>query len=285
MQRLSKLIVLLTIFCVLFPQNASAHISGQPPFFLMNGKYADFYPIYSTSLSDFTLPQDIGPETYLVNKPISFKIDTKLLPFPPEVIDGITYAWDFGDGEKASGTKNRHTYTKPGSYLLTIKADYGDYQGPNTKQLIQAVLLHVLPSTDYHLPKATIIINDTPITDPLVDTLTLPQGKKVSFRAEITKGSAPVTSYFWDVGDGTSKKEQSFTYTYPKDAPSYVFPFLRVKDTNGFIVDTYVQIENSQDQNKERSSLLEQHPLYLLFGVNAILLIGGGYVLLRKKNT
>ena len=96
------LVTLLFTFLAFFFVTPSiyAHIAGQPPFFKMNDKYADYYPVYSTSLSDFTLPQDLAPENYLVNELVQFEIDTKMLPFPPEVIEKIEYTWDFGDGTK-----------------------------------------------------------------------------------------------------------------------------------------------------------------------------------------
>ena len=34
--------------------------------------------------------------------------------------DGLTYAWDFGDGEQAEGADPSHTYTEPGTYEATV---------------------------------------------------------------------------------------------------------------------------------------------------------------------
>lgn len=281
MKLLFSLFSLVIMLLSLVPPSASAHISGQPPFFLMNDKYADYYPVYSTSLSDFTLPQDIAPEHYLINEPINFTIDTKMLPFPSEIIEQITYSWDFGDGTTGAGTENTHTYTEPGSYLLTINADYGNYSDPNTKPVIQAVLLHVLPDDSYHLPQPIITINETPVEDPLVDTLSFPTEEELNFDVTIRGGSSQVTDYFWDRGDGTSTKEKSFSYAYDREDPAYLFPFVRVTDENGFIVDTYAQIENTTDQPS--SSWIQNNALLLLIGVNALILIGGGYFLLKKK--
>jgi len=54
-------LILIGIF-VRYPQKISAHLAGQPPFFLVNGKYSGFYPVYVTSLKNYTLPQDTAPE-------------------------------------------------------------------------------------------------------------------------------------------------------------------------------------------------------------------------------
>ncbi len=35
-------------------------------------------------------------------------------------IDGLTYAWDFGDGEQGEGADPTHTYTEPGTYEATV---------------------------------------------------------------------------------------------------------------------------------------------------------------------
>lgn len=267
------------------PQVAKAHIAGQPPFFLMNEKYADYYPVYSTSITNFTLPQDMAPENYLIDEPIAFKIDKDMLPFPPEVIEQITFSWDFGDGTTGEGTENSHTYTSPGSYLLKINADYGEYSDPNTKPVIQAVLLHVLPDKGYRLPKVVISVNGTAIEDPIIDTLSFPPNENLDFKASLIGGSSPIKDYYWDRGDGTSTTDPEFSYTYETDAPAYLFPFLRVSDENGFIVDTYVQIENSltAEGTTTNESWIRENALFLLIGFNVVLLSGGGYFLFKKK--
>ncbi len=281
---LSLFFVTISLF---FPQPLLAHIAGQPPFFLINEKYADYYPVYSTSLTDFTLPQDIAPDLYLINEPISFEIDTNLLPFPPEVIEQMTFRWDFSDGTTGDGTTNVHTYTKQGSYLLKIYADYGEYSDPNTKPVIQAVLLHVLPDKNYQLPKVAIKINETSIKDPIIDTVSFPPDEPIKFEAIGTETSSRIKSYFWDKGDGTSTTDSEFTITYTSDDPTYIFPFLRVFDENGFIVDSYVQIENgvTEDENATGSGWVRENALLILIGVNILLLLGGGYVLFKKKRT
>lgn len=282
MKLILSFFIILSILLV-FPPPLRAHIAGQPPFFKINDKYADYYPVYSTSLSDFTLPQDLAPENYLINEQIQFEIDTKMLPFPPEIIEQITYTWDFGDGTTGEGTINTHTYTQPGSYLLTVNADYGEYSDPNTKPVLQAVLLHILPDSSYKLPQIAIKINDTVITDPLIDTVTFPSGETLQFDVSVTQGTSPIVSYFWDRGDGTSIEEKQFSYNYTLEDPAYIFPFVRVVDKNGFIVDTYAQIENNTDNQTTSSSWLGNNIFLVLIVVNLLLLGGGGYFLFKKR--
>jgi len=43
--------------------------------------------------------------------------------------DSLSYAWDFGDGEKAEGRSVKHVYRKPGDYKVTLTVDDGSGSG------------------------------------------------------------------------------------------------------------------------------------------------------------
>ena len=281
-----KVLILIFFFCLVFfshPLSASAHIAGQPPFFLINNKYADYYPIYSTSLKNFSIPQDLAPELYLINHPIEFEIDSEMLPFPPQVTSKIKYNWDFGDGNTATGGKNRHTYKKIGSFLLKITADYGSYSDPNTKPLLQEVLLHIIPNENYQLPKPKIVINGKQITNPLSETFSIPSGEKISFAVFVQQGTSPITAYFWDRGDGTKTEKASFNYRYQITDPEYLFPFVRVFDKNGFYVDTYAQIENITEDKSSLHKFLNSSILAII-GINFLFFLFLGLLFLKRKN-
>ena len=275
---IKRIICIVILLWTTSVSSASAHFSGQPPFFLMNGKYADFYPIAVTSLKDFVLPQDIAPETYLINTPISFEIDKKMLPFPDEVIDKTTFSWDFGDGTKGVGLMNTHTYTKIGSFLLTITADYQGYSDTNTKPVIQAVLLHVLPNSSYKLAIPVIKINNKEIKDPQNNPVTIIPKRTVTFDASTSqKGTSATASYFWDRGDGTSNKEPTFSYQYDSNQ-AYFFPFVRLTDANGFITDTYIQIEQETISDKQFPYIIP-----LLIGINILIGTVLFFTIFRKR--
>ncbi len=225
--------------------SVSAHLAGQPPFFKINGKYSNLYPVPTTSIANFPLPQDLAVENYLVNGEISFEIDTTPLAVPLEIVQKTTFTWDFGDGARGLGLKNSHTYTKPGSYILTIYAKYDQVSG---NQLFQSVLLNVLPDASYQLPKAKILINGKTSSDPLVNTLKFEYGQKLSFDAgQSTAPSSKIVSYFWDFGDSQTSNDAKTTHTYSKDLPQQqVFPVLRTRDENGFIADNFVEVDNRQ---------------------------------------
>lgn len=275
-----SLLFLLGLF-LLFPPLTSAHLSGQPPFFLVNGKYSGFYPVYVTSLKNFLLSQDSAPDNYLINQPLQFEIDQTMLPFPPDVLGKITYAWDFGDGSKTTGTTATHMYTKMGSYLLTITANYGGYSDPNTKPLLQAILINILPNKDYKLPKAIITANGKIVTDPGNTTLSF-STTNVSLSANSSlAGSAPIVSYFWDLGDGESTQQKKLTHTYSDQNQIYIFPMLRVKDSHGFINDTYVQLEKATLTQKTSQSTSIPWAIPLVILLNFVV-IGGVIVIIKK---
>jgi len=269
---MKKILVLLflSVFLIVKPHLVSAHLSGQPPFFLINGTYTGFYPVYVTSLKDFVLPQDTAPENYLLGQELGFEIDSAMLPFPQDIINKITFTWDFGDGTKNKGLKIKHSYKKIGSFLLKISADYAGYNDPNTKSLLQAILINIVPDKDYKLPKAIIKINNREVKDPNQPVQV--SNKSITLDGSSSKnGSAKIISYFWDKGDGESTPEQKFKDTYSGINEVYVFPMLRVKDANGFINDTFVQIDMSSTNESSRPTL---SPLVLV-GLLNILAVGG----------
>src|SRR5437868_5068562 len=94
------LVFFITAFLLFKPPSASAHLIGQASFFKMNGKYTNLYPVQTTSISSFILPQDTSPDNYLVNTPIKLEMDTSKLQIPQEIIDKTKFDWDFGDGTR-----------------------------------------------------------------------------------------------------------------------------------------------------------------------------------------
>lgn len=261
-----------------FTTTTFAHVAGQPPFFLINGTYAGFYPVFVSSLPNFILPQDSAPENYLINQSLAFELDSAMLPFPPDVIDKTTFSWDFGDGTKAEGLTAKHTYTKIGSFLLTITANYHGYSDPNTKPLLQAVLINIVPNKEYRLPKAVIEINKEVVTNPnnpieITD-------RTVTFDAKSsTQGSAKIVSYFWDIGDRQSSNKSQFNHRFSDSMKNYIFPMLRVKDANGFINDAYVELDNSAIQTRPKTIISP----FLIIGLINILVIAGVVVFLKGR--
>jgi hypothetical protein len=87
-----------------------------------------------------------------------------VLSWGEEKLEKVTYIWDFGDGTgevKTNSPKNTHAYSKMGTYIMQILADYSQLgMADSQPQLIQTTLIHVLPSKDYKLPEPVIKINN-----------------------------------------------------------------------------------------------------------------------------
>jgi hypothetical protein len=216
-----------------------AHLAGQPPFFKVNDIYSSLYQVPMISLDDFMLPQDIAPQNFLVGEKIDFEIDQSQLPVLPSILGETKFYWDFGDGGVGEGLQQSYTYQKPGSYFLTIKAQYQT----EYPQLLQSMLINILPSKDYKLPKAVIKVDKFITKDPLTDFYTARPNSQHTFDANQSDGGgSKITEYTWDFGDGdtgkNSKENHQFQTKY-----SQVFPVLRIKTADGFIADSFMEIK------------------------------------------
>jgi hypothetical protein len=277
------------LYSLILPASASAHLAGQPPYFRIDGQYSPLYPVPLTSLSDFPLPQDMAPGTYLINQNLHMDMDITRLPAPPDVVKKTQFSWDFGDGDKGAGLSQDHTYKKMGSYILTIKAFDGTTPAP---QLLESVLINVLPDWNYKLPVAVIKVEGQQSKDPLTDILRMPLGRSLHFDASSSKAdSSRIVSYFWDFGDQKSSSQVTEDHSYTKDT-TQIFPVLRVKDANGFIADNFVEVENqlvtdgavSSNPNVQAPSNTKKgYTTPVILGLAAVLIIGGMALKKRSK--
>lgn len=242
---MKKLILIFSLSYILSPLFISpvfAHTVGQPPFFKINGQYAYIYPVPLTSIADFDLPQDQAPANYLLNQTINFALDRSRLPAPSQIINQTKFAWELGDGTKGQGFKVSHKYAKVGSVILKITADDGTTPSP---QLLESVLLNILPDKNYQLPVSSIKVNGASSRDPLTDVLQLKFSDELEFDGTSSLGkSAKLISWFWDFGDQATSHDPRARHSYAKDL-NQVFPLLRVVDENGFITDSFLEIQNS----------------------------------------
>jgi hypothetical protein len=186
------------------------------------------------------------------------------------------FLWQFGDGQTAEGLKNTHVYQKPGSYFLSVDAKYRT----DDPQLIQSTLINVLPSKDYQLPVAKIMVNGQESKDPLTDILKVDFKKEVQFDSSKSTAKGKIVEYFWDFGDGLSSKEANPKHTYAVDV-AQVFPVLRVKDDQGFISDAYVEIDSGQGSgsNLENGSSIS----WPIVGIIVIVLVAVGVIIFMRS--
>jgi hypothetical protein len=161
----------------------------------------------------------------LVNKPISLYVDTNQLLVPPDIAAASTFRWTMAEGSKEYkfGQKLQYTYTKPGSYIMSLEVKA---PGESDFLLIDTLQLDVLPYSNYKLPQAHISI----ATDHR-------QSKKpMLFQSTFSADpSTKVSAIIWGFGDGatSTKKDVLHTYTNLQDYATIPVIF-RVTDKNHF---------------------------------------------------
>jgi PKD repeat protein len=119
--------------------------------------------------------------------------------------------WDFGDGTPHATVKNpSHTYTTPGKKTVVLKITSlvpGTGTGEDTE------LQDVETKTDY--------IDVRAVTPPIAKfflpskiPMTVDQGSSVTFTDASVPGTAPITTRYWDFGDGQHSNETNPTHKY-----------------------------------------------------------------------
>lgn len=274
MKKLLVLIVPLVFLITYTVHNAYANGAGLPAFFKINDKLAISNPLqqFGITASSFLIPQDFAPELYTVNQPISFVIDQKPLEavIPPDLLEKTTYTWEFGDGTKAEGLQNTHTYKKIGSYILVLTITINDGSGSSTK-FIDSFLLNVVPNKNYNkLPTAVITLNGEQLLTAAKAIQDENLKHTITFDASHSQASSDIIQYFWNFGDGETSTQKVVKHTYKKDA-YFETVVLRVKDKNGFISDAFVGVrDNSQDpaeKKKQTTHMLITTGLSILAGL------------------
>src|SRR6185437_13631168 len=124
-----------------------------------------------------------------------------------------SYSFNFGDGATAgpqSGATATHTYQSAGSYTVTVTATDGNNQ---TSNATKTVTVNAQQATG---PTAALTVSPASGTAPLAVT---------ADASGSTAGSAPISSYSFNFGDGTTAGPQSgatATHTYQSAGSSTV---------------------------------------------------------------
>jgi gliding motility-associated-like protein len=109
--------------------------------------------------------------------------------------NGVSYFWDFGDSVTSTQANPTHTYTKFGSYSVTVVATNA------------AGCIDTLTKKNY-----------IQIKKPIITLPTLPQKGCIpytaNFNSAIVDSVEPIASYLWDFGDGSTSSLATPTHVY-----------------------------------------------------------------------
>ena len=159
----------------------------------------------------------------------------------------VTYRWNFGDGQTATGSSVTHVYQSGGTFTAKLTAiDDGGKAGTATTRI---VVTNLPPSAHFD---ATPTTGDTPL-DVTFDP------------SDSHDEDGQIITYEWDFGDGTTMTkttDETFTHTYTGSGDFTVA--LTVTD-NGGMSDTAATTVSAEDPNT--LARLLQRLLNLLFGM------------------
>lgn len=141
------------------------------------------------------------------------------------------YSWDLGDGATSTDPTPRHTYTRPGTYAVTLTVT--DDQGASSTRT-RALIIRPLPAA----------------TTPQLDTEIPHQataGQPVSFSASASAGD--LARWSWSFGDGETAQTRNATHTYT--TPGTYEVTLRATTTSGEVITKRQDIAILPSQDEE----------------------------------
>ena len=143
----------------------------------------------------------------------------------PGTADTHTFAWEFGDGNSATGQTAEHIFSDNGVYVVSLSVtddDGGIGSGSAT----------------------VTVSNVAPVAEAGADR-NIAEGERIQFSGSHSDpGSADSHSYAWDFGDGASGSGISPTHVYADDGSHVVS--LRVTDDDGDVgIDTLTVTVNN----------------------------------------
>lgn len=159
---------------------------------------------------------DSGPNTSDANVDVGVEVTFTVSASDPDG-DPVTYAWDFGDGNTATGENAAHTYTSPGTY--TVKVTVTDDKGAS----VSDTLTQIVRDPD------GVTITRQPTAEPPVAVV----GTTVTFFVKAESPASPIT-YTWDFGDGSAAENtQNLDVTHVYAAAGNYTAMVTATDNNG----------------------------------------------------
>jgi len=137
--------------------------------------------------------------------------------------DDLTYSWDFGDDETASGENVKHTWADDGDYTVTVTVSDGEAEDSES---------------------ATVsITNIAPDLEISMDS-TAGEGTTLSLYAEASDVEADTVSIAWDFGDGVTASGENVSHTWADDGDYTVTVTASDEDGDETIETVIISIHN-----------------------------------------
>jgi PKD repeat protein len=113
--------------------------------------------------------------------------------------DALSFAWDFSDGNTASGASVTHSFGNEGTFSVVCTAT--DDAGAEAMETL-----------------AVNIANVAPVIDTIVAPEAADEGEEVNFAAAVTDpGTGEPGAFTWQFGDGSTATGSSVNHTYEDD--------------------------------------------------------------------
>jgi hypothetical protein len=232
--------------------------------------------------SKLLVAQDLVKKSVVVNSSVSLEVDLSRLVMPPTTLASSKWQVEWGQGKLwQKGSQLSNTYTKTGSYLITLQESDPLTRGFQNYDLIQ---INVVPKSSYSLPNVAVTANSSKDSSGNLH---------IAFSSLAnTDASSLVREIQWDFGDGEESSGTEVTHIY-KPFVDTMFVTVRIVDGNGIFNDTSWKLNVNGDliRYNENYSGIAVGPVkgwysnawFVVVGVIAALIVPvSGLVLLRK---
>jgi uncharacterized protein (TIGR03790 family) len=171
------------------------------------------------------------------------------------------FEWDFGDGASSSKEKLDHSFTKSGTYNVTLTVFDKNFASDQAR--VRVTIKNVPPVAEMSI---------------LSSQATLKVNQPIEFDGTIsidTDSDRTNLSYFWDFNDGYTSDQPNVTHTYT--APGAYKVILKVTDDDGALStktrDIQVEPSSTNGPNGEPEGKRSKEPWYQSFNFIIILLV------------
>ncbi|HIL33708.1 MAG TPA: PKD domain-containing protein, partial [Candidatus Poseidoniales archaeon] len=137
--------------------------------------------------------------------------------------DDLTYSWDFGDGETASGENVKHTWADDGTYTVTVTVSDGEEEDSES---------------------ATVSVTNVAPTLSVDGASSGQEAQARTFEADTSDVEADTVSVTWDFGDGETGSGDEVTYAWTDDG-TYTVTVTASDEDGGETTETFnISISN-----------------------------------------